>query len=256
MGTVIAVANQKGGVGKTTVTVNLGAALAERGKKVLLIDLDPQGNLTMAVGLNPPELKETVYDLLVKPEQVAAKVVQHLPHQEGVEIIPANIDLSGAELELVGKVGREQILKEHIAEIEGSYDYILIDCSPSLSVLTVNALTAAGFVLIPVECEYFALKGMERLLSTIREVKRRVNHRLEIIGIVPNKYDPRTLHSREVMEVMEREYGDLLIRVSIRRRISLVDAAVGARSVIEYSRHSDVAESFRQLAEVIDAKAS
>src|SRR5579883_3280279 len=195
---IYALAQQKGGVGKTTTAINLGAALAEAGRRVLLVDSDPQGALSAGLGLDPLALKETLYDALRSPRVALDSVIVRAA--SGCDIAPANIDLAASEIELVSEPGREQILKGKLAMITDRYDYVLIDCPPSLSLLTLNALTAASGVIIPVQTQYFALRGMDLLLNTVEKVRSRLNPELKIVGILPTMYDARTTHSREVLE--------------------------------------------------------
>ena len=202
MGKVIALANQKGGVGKTTTTINLGAALAELGSQVLLVDMDPQGALSVGLGLNPLALERTVYNLLMEPKADAGQTIERTK-QERLDLLPSNIDLAAAEVLLVGEVAREQALSRVLRSLRKRYDYVLVDCPPSLGLLTVNALTAADGVLIPLECEYFALRGMALLMDTIDKVQERLNPDLEIVGILATMYDSRTVHGREVLGRVE-----------------------------------------------------
>jgi len=215
---IISLANQKGGVGKTTTTINLGAAMAELGKRVLLVDFDPQGALSVGLGINPMSVDLTVYNLLldrdVEPEQAILKT----PVTD-LEILPSNIDLSAAEIVLVSEVAREQALKRALTAVRSRYDYILIDCPPSLGLLTVNALTASDGVVIPLECEYFALRGMALLLDTVEKVRDRLNPDLRLEGIIPTMFDGRTLHGREVLERVRTAFGQYLYKTVIRRTI-------------------------------------
>lgn len=250
MGKIIAVANQKGGVAKTTTTRNLAAALVERRKRILLIDFDPQGALTISLGVNSPQLDKTIYNVLIDTSLPLTTVI--LSTKYGIDLAPANIDLSGAEVDLLNEIGRERILKEIIEPIQGNYDYIFVDCPPSLGLLTINALTAANGVLIPVQCQYLAFRGMQLLLRTIEKVRTRSNPQLKIVGLLPTLYDARTTHSKEVLTELRTTFKDQLIDIPIRYRIGLADAAVAGQSIFELESKSDVAESFRQIAEVID----
>ena len=249
MNRTIAFANQKGGVGKSTTTLNVGAALAERGKRVLLVDMDPQGSLTISVGVDPLELTRTLYDALINPEgSLAAVTLQPKP---GLDLVPATLDLAGAEVELLNEIGREQVLAGKLKAVKEHYDFILLDCPPSLTLLTINALTAADQVLIPCECTYLAFKGMQLLIRTIEKVQERANSRLRILGILPTKYDSRTLHSREVDEAFRTSYADLLIDHPIRYRVGLADAVIGGRTILEYDSRGPSAAEYREVAEVI-----
>lgn len=250
MGKIIAVANQKGGVAKTTITRNLAAALVERGKRTLLIDFDPQGALTISLGVNPLQLDKTIYNVLIDTSLPLKNVI--LSPRHGIDLAPANIDLSGAEVDLLNEIGRERILKEIIEPIQDNYDYIFIDCPPSLGLLTINALTAANGVFIPVQCQYLAFRGMQLLLRTIEKVRARSNPQLKIVGLLPTLYDARTAHSKEVLSELRTTFKDKLIDIPVRYRVGLADAVVAGQSIFELDGKSDVAESFRQIAEMID----
>lgn len=250
MGTIIAVANQKGGVAKTTITRNLAAALTERGRKILLIDFDPQGALTISLGVNSPQLEKTIYNALIDTSTSLTEVL--ISPKKGIDLAPANIDLSGAEVDLLNEIGRERILKEIIEPIQGNYDYIFVDCPPSLGLLTINALTAANGVFIPVQCQYLAFRGMQLLLRTIEKVRARSNPQLKIIGLLPTLFDARTAHSKEVLEELRTTFKNKLIDIPVRYRVGLADAVVAGQSIFELDGKSDVADTFRQIAEVID----
>ncbi len=250
MGRIIAVANQKGGVGKTTTTVNLAAALAARDRRVLLVDFDPQGALTICLGVNPLDLGKTIYEALIDANLDVSQVL--LSPKPGIDLAPATLDLAGAEIELLSELGREHILKDKLAPLRDTYDYILIDCPPSLGLLTLNALTASDQVLVPVQCQYLSFRGMQLLLRTIEKVQRRSNPRLGILGLLPTFFDLRTAHAREVLTELRETYPEMLIDIPIRYRVGLADAAVGGQSILEYDRRSDAAASYRQLAEVVD----
>ena len=244
---VIALCNQKGGVGKTTTTINLGAALAEYGRRVLLVDLDPQGALSVGLGVSAHDLDSTVYNLLMnrgtKLEDVLLKT-----DVSGMDLVPSNIDLSAAEVQLVGEVAREQVFARALAPMLGDYDIVLVDCQPSLGMLTVNALTAADSVIIPLECEFFALRGVALLVDTIRKVQDRLNPRLEIEGILGTMYDARTLHAREVLARVVEAFGDKVFHTVISRTIRFPDASVAGEPITSYAPSSSGAEAYRQLA--------
>jgi len=252
MSRVIAIVNQKGGVGKTTTAINLGVALAERGRKVLLVDSDPQGSLSASLGLNPHRLNESLYTALLDPSFPVQKIIHS--YRPNVDVIPANIDLAAAEVELMAAIGREYILKEVLDPIRDDYDYIIIDCPPSLSLLTINALTAADEALIPVQCEYLALRGMRVLLDTIAKVRKKLNPRLEILGILGTMYNTRTIHAQEVLGEIRSIFGDKVFPVVIKSSIRFAEAPVVHRSILEYDKRHDGAQAYRTLAEVIDEK--
>ena len=250
MANIISLANQKGGVGKTTTTINLGASIAELGKRVLLVDFDPQGALSVGLGINPMTVDLTVYNLLldrdVEPEQAILKT--QIPD---LEIMPSNIDLSAAEIVLVSEVAREQALKRALNKVRNRYDYILIDCPPSLGLLTVNALTASDGVIIPLECEYFALRGMALLMDTVEKVRDRLNPDLRLEGIIPTMYDGRTLHGREVLERVRSAFGEFLYKTVIRRTIRFAEAPVAGESILSYAAESKGADDYRALAKEV-----
>lgn len=244
---IIAMCNQKGGVGKTTTTINLGAALAEYGRKVLIVDFDPQGAASVGVGTNPNDLELTVYSLLMDSTMKATDVVRNTDI-EGLDLIPANIDLSAAEVQLVNEVARESVLSRALRDIAEDYDVVLIDCQPSLGLLTVNALTAAHGVLIPLECEFFALRGVALLVETINKVRDRLNPRLEVDGILATMYDPRTLHSREVLERVTEAFSEQVFATVIGRTVKFPDATVAAEPITNYAPSHNGALAYRQLA--------
>ena len=247
-GVVIALTNQKGGVGKTTTTINLGAALAETGRPVLLVDFDPQGSLSIGLGINPHTLDHSIYDLLIPRGKVAVDDVIVQTAVPGLDILPANIDLSAAEVQLVSEVAREQTLTRVLAGVDGRYDLILIDCAPSLGLLTINALTAADFVLIPLECEFFALRGVALLTDTVAKVQERLNSHLQVLGVLPTMFDHRTLHAREVLERVMDAFGEQVFHTVIRRTIKFPETTVAGEPITTYATASGGAQAYRSLA--------
>ena len=250
MGKVIALANQKGGVGKTTTTINLGAALAEQGRTVLLVDMDPQGALSVGLGFNPLALEQTVYNLLLDRKADAGPMIERTK-QDGLELLPSNIDLAAAEIQLAPEVGRERALARVLKPLRGRYDYVLIDCPPSLGLLTVNALTAADGVLVPLECEYFALRGMALLMDTIEKVREDINPDLEIVGILATMYDSRTVHGREVLGRVEDAFGSRVFKTVIAKTIRFAEAPVAGESILTYAGSSSGAVAYRELAKEV-----
>jgi chromosome partitioning protein len=250
---IISMVNQKGGVGKTTSTVSLGAALAGYGRRVLLVDFDPQGALSVALGYNPNEMEVTVYSLLTDPQCHVGDVLV-TTDVPGMDLLPSNIDLSAAEIQLVSEVGREYALQRALAAIVPDYDVILIDCQPSLGLLTVNALTASTDVIIPMETEYFALRGVALLKDTIDKVMGRLNPNLRILGVLATMYDPRTLHSREVLETVQKAFGDQVFTTVINRTIKFPDAAVAGEPITTFASSSSGAEAYRRLAREVLAR--
>lgn len=250
---VVAMCNQKGGVGKTTTTINLGAALAEYGRKVLIVDFDPQGSATVGLGAHAHDLELTIYNLLVDRAARFEDVV--LPTSvPGMDLIPANIDLSAAEVQLVSEVARESILARALRPAMELYDVILIDCQPSLGLLTVNALTAAHGVLIPLECEFFALRGAALLVETIEKVRDRLNPGLEIDGVLATMYDSRTLHSREVLMRLVEAFGDDVLHTVIARTVKFPDSSVAAEPITTFAPSHAGALAYRQLARELVAR--
>jgi chromosome partitioning protein len=243
---IIALCNQKGGVGKTTTTINFGATLAEYVRKVLAVDFDPQGALSAGLGVNTHDAT-TIYDLLLGTvkDTASAIVETSIPN---LHVIPANIDLSAAEVNLVNEVAREQILARVLRQVVNDYDVILIDCQPSLGLLTVNALTAAHGVLIPLECEFFALRGVALLVETIDKVRDRLNPAIQLDGILATMYDGRTLHSREVLERVVDAFGDSVLETVIGRTVKFPDASVAGAPITTFAPEHPAAEAYRQLA--------
>lgn len=244
---IISMCNQKGGVGKTTSTINLGAALAEYGRRVLLVDFDPQGALSVGLGVRSQDLDVTIYNLLVERGHDAHDVIQ-ATRVHNLDVLPANIDLSAAEVQLVGEVAREMVLARVLRSVADEYDVILIDCQPSLGLLTVNALTASHGVVIPLEAEFFAMRGVALLVETIEKVQDRLNPRLEIDGILATMYDGRTLHSRDVVRSVVDHFGDKVFHTVISRTVKFPDATLAAEPITQYASGHGAAESYRQLA--------
>lgn len=250
---VIAVANQKGGVGKTTSTINLGAALAEYGRKVLLVDFDPQGALSVGLGVQPHELERTIYNAIME-DSCDVRDVLRPTGVENCDLLPSNIDLSAAEVQLVAEVGREHSLLRVLKPVLADYDYILIDCQPSLGLLTVNALTAAHGIIIPLECEFFSLRGVALLMDTIEKVRERLNPQLEITGILATMFDPRTLHSKEVMARVVEAFGDKVFDTVINRTVRFPETTVAGEPITSWAPKSAGAEAYRQLAREVIAR--
>jgi chromosome partitioning protein len=249
---VIAMCNQKGGVGKTTSTINLGAGLAEYGRRVLLVDLDPQGALSAGLGVPHYELEHTIHNLLVEPRVSIDEVLIHT-RVPGMDLVPSNIDLSAAEIQLVNEVGREQSLARSLYPVLDRYDYVLIDCQPSLGLLTVNGLACSDGVIIPTECEYFSLRGLALLTDTVDKVHDRLNPKLSISGILITRYDPRTVNSREVMARVLERFGDLVFDTVITRTVRFPETSVAGEPITTWAPKSGGAEAYRSLArEVID----
>ena len=247
---VIAVCNQKGGVGKTTTTINLGAALAEQGRRVLLVDFDPQGALSVGLGIQPHDIDNTVYNLLMERD-VTAHDVLFKTSVDGMDLMPSNIDLSGAEVQLVHEVGREYVLGGVLQPLMSDYDMIMIDCQPSLGLLTINALACADSVVIPLECEYFAMRGVALLMETIDKVSRRLNPKLTIDGLLATMYDSRTLHTREVLASMVNGFGDKVFHTVINRTVRFPDATVAGEPITSFDSGSTGAHAYRELAKEV-----
>ena len=249
MAQIISVANQKGGVGKTTTTVNLGACLASLGKKVLLVDMDAQGNATSGVGIRKPDVTRDIYDVLVNelPIDEATLITEH----ENVSIVPATLQLAGAEIELTSMMARESRLKGSLAEVSSQYDYILIDCPPSLGHLTINSFTASDSILIPVQCEYYALEGLSQLLNTVRLVQKHFNPELEIEGVLLTMYDARTNLGNEVVEEVRKYFREKVYETIIPRNIRLSEAPSHGKPIIDYDPRSRGAEVYQALAKEV-----
>jgi chromosome partitioning protein len=251
VGKVIAFANQKGGVAKTTTTLNLGVAFAEQGMKVLLVDLDPQGNLTMSQGLNPDSIERSMFDVLVHRVPITDVI-----HTAEVDLAVSSIDLAGAELALSSMIGRERALEKALVPVKDEYNYVLVDTPPSLGLLTINALVASDGVIVPVQCEYLSLRGLVQLENTLSMIRENLNPAVEIQGILPTMYDNRTLHSREAVEILQENFGDLVFGTKIRKTIRYAEAPVKGSSVLKYDPTGSAAEAYRELAkEVLNGSA-
>ena len=246
LGRVIAFANQKGGVAKTTTALNLGVAFAEQGMKVLLVDLDPQGNLTMSQGLNPDAIERSMFDVLVHRVPITEVI-----HNAEVDLAVSSIDLAGAELALSSMIGRERALEKALAPVKENYNYVLIDTPPSLGLLTINALVASNGVIVPVQCEYLSLRGLVQLENTLSMIRENLNPEVAIEGILPTMYDKRTLHSREAVEILEENFGDLVFNTKIRKTIRYAEAPVKGSSVLKYDPTGNAAEAYRKLAKEV-----
>lgn len=243
LGKVIAFANQKGGVAKTTTTLNLAVAFRERGHSVLAVDLDPQGNLTMSQGMNPDELEQSMFDVLVR-----SLPIEEVIHRAEIDVAVSSIDLAGAELALSSMIGRERALQKALLPVRTDYDFILIDTPPSLGLLTINALTASDEVIVPVQCEYLSLRGLVQLQNTLEMIRENLNPSVDIRGILPTMYDNRTLHSREAIDMLKENYGDLVFRTRIRKTIRYAEAPVQGSSVLKYDPTGPAAKAYRDLA--------
>src|SRR5690348_16231618 len=243
VGQVIALANQKGGVAKTTTTLNLGVALVERGKRVLCVDLDPQSNLTMSQGIDPDDLERSMFDVLVHKTPIAEVIVSR-----EIDLAVSSIDLAGAELALSSMIGRERALQKALLPVRGGYDYVLIDTPPSLGLLTINALTAADGVIVPVQCEYLSLRGLIQLENTLTMIRDNLNPDVHITGILPTMFDGRTLHAREAVEILQVNFGKLVFDTRIRKTIRYAEAPVKGTSVLKYDTKGNAAKAYRDLA--------
>ena len=250
---VLAICNQKGGVGKTTSTINLGAALTEYGRRVLLVDFDPQGALSVGLGLASHHLDRTIYNLIME-QSVSADEVVRPTSVPGMDLLPSNIDLSAAEVQLVTEVGREQALGRSLRPLLPHYDFILVDCQPSLGLLTINALACADGVLIPLECEFFSLRGVALLMDTIDKVRDRLNPDLTITGILATMYDPRTLHAREVMARVVEAFGDTVFEAVISRTVRFPETTVAGEPITRWAPKSAGANAYRTLAREVIAR--
>ena len=249
---VIVFANQKGGVAKTTTTLNLAVAFKEQGFRVLVVDLDPQGNLTMSQGMNPDAIERSMFDVLVHRLPISEII-----HTAEVDVAVSSIDLAGAELALSAMIGRERALEKALLEVRDSYDFIMVDTPPSLGLLTINAFVAATGVIVPVQCEYLSLRGLVQLENTLAMVRENLNPDVKIEGILPTMFDRRTLHSREAVEILEESFGDLVFKTRIRKTVRYAEAPVKGQSVLKYDPSGTAAEGYRDLAkEVLDGAKS
>ena len=248
---MIAFANQKGGVAKTTTTLNLAVALAESGYRVLCVDLDPQGNLTMSQGIDPDKVETSLYDVLVNDVPISEIIVER-----EIDIAVASIDLAGAEIAMSTKIGRERSLEKALKEVSGDYDFVCIDTPPSLGLLTINALTAANKVIVPVQCEYLSMRGLVQLQNTLRMIQENLNPDVHIEGILPTMLDTRTVHAKEAVEILEENFGDLVFRSRIRKAIKFAEAPVKGSSVLKYDSGSSAANYYRELAKEVLANGS
>jgi chromosome partitioning protein len=248
---VIAFANQKGGVAKTTTTLNLAVAFAESGYRVLCIDLDPQGNLTMSQGIDPDKVEKSLYDVLVNDMPISEIIVKR-----EIDIAVASIDLAGAEIAMSTKIGRERSLEKALKEVSGDYDFVCIDTPPSLGLLTINALTVANKVIVPVQCEYLSMRGLVQLQNTLKMIQDNLNPDVKIEGILPTMLDTRTVHAKEAVEILEENFGDLVFKSRIRKAIKFAEAPVKGASVLKYDSDSNAASYYRELAKEVLANES
>ncbi|HEX5990461.1 MAG TPA: AAA family ATPase [Solirubrobacterales bacterium] len=243
---VIAFANQKGGVAKTTTTLNLAVAFAESGYRVLCVDLDPQGNLTMSQGIDPDKVEKSLYDVLVNDIPISEIIVKR-----EIDVAVASIDLAGAEIAMSTKIGRERSLEKALKEVGGDYDFVCIDTPPSLGLLTINALTAANKVIVPVQCEYLSMRGLVQLQNTLRMIQENLNPDVRIEGILPTMLDSRTIHAKEAVEILEENFGDLVFQSRIKKAIKFAEAPVKGSSVLKYDSDSSAANYYRELAKEV-----
>jgi chromosome partitioning protein len=248
---VIAFANQKGGVAKTTTTLNLAVAFAETGHRVLCIDMDPQGNLTMSQGIDPDKVEKSLYDVLVNDMPIS-EIIQH----REIDIAVSSIDLAGAEIAMSTKIGRERSLEKALKEVSGDYDFVCIDTPPSLGLLTINALTAATKVIVPVQCEYLSMRGLVQLQNTLKMIQENLNPEVRIEGILPTMLDARTVHAKEAVEILEENFGDLVFKSRIKKAIKFAEAPVKGSSVLKYDSESSAANYYRELAKEVLANES
>ncbi len=249
---IIAISNQKGGTAKTTTAITVGHALAEKGNKILLIDLDPQSSLTISFGIDVIHLKKTIYNVLVE-NNIESSLEDALIKDmiKDVDLLPANIDLSSAEIELLHEFSRESILKYALKDVKERYNFIIIDCPPTLGLLTTNALTAADRVLIPIQCDYLAMRGAGLLIKTIKKVQKRLNPNLKILGILVTMHDSRTIHSRDVLNEIKSTFGDLVFKSVIKYSVRAKEAPVGGETLLSYDPSSNITKSYRMLAKEI-----
>ena len=243
---VIAFANQKGGVAKTTSTLNLAVALAEAGYRVLVIDMDPQGNLTMSQGFNPDQIERSMFDVLVH-----RLPIEQVIHEAEVDLAVSSIDLAGAELALSSMIGRERALEKALMPIKNRYDFIVVDTPPSLGLLTINALVAANGVIVPVQCEYLSLRGLVQLENTLSMIRENLNPDVGIQGILPTMYDGRTLHAREAIEILQENFGELVFKTRIKKTVRYAEAPVKGSSILKYDPSGNAAEAYRELAKEV-----
>ena len=248
---VIAFANQKGGVAKTTTTLNLAVAFAETGHRVLCIDLDPQGNLTMSQGIDPDKVEKSLYDVLVHDMPISEVI-----HHKEIDIAVASIDLAGAEIAMSTKIGRERSLEKALKEVSADYDFVCIDTPPSLGLLTINALTAATKVIVPVQCEYLSMRGLVQLQNTLKMIQENLNPDVRIEGILPTMLDSRTVHAKEAVEILEENFGDLVFKSRIRKTVKFAEAPVKGSSVLKYDPEGNAASYYRELAKEVLAHES